>query len=90
MVAWEVPESDGGDAITQYTVERRNANKNTWIKVGDTDANTLTIKATKLTEGNEYFFRVVAENTIGVSDPCETTDPIMAKLPFGKSSFHNS
>ena len=52
--------------------------------MGETDANTLTIKATKLTENNQYHFRVVAENEVGVSDPCETDEPITAKLPFGE------
>ena len=84
MVAWETPEDDGGDAITGYKVEKRDAKKNTWTKVGDTDANTLTIKATKLMEGHEYYFRVVAENAIGVSDPCEMDEPVTAKLPYGK------
>ena len=66
-------------------MERRNIEKQSWISVGETDAKTLTIKATKLTEGHQYLFRVVAENVVGVSDPCETSDPITAKLPFGKS-----
>jgi hypothetical protein len=83
-VAWEVPEDDGGRPITGYTVERRNAEKQTWIKVGQVDANTLTIKATKLTEGHQYFFRVVASNEVGISEPCTTDEPITAKLPFGK------
>ena len=43
----------------------------------------LKAKATKLTEGHKYHFRVVAENSIGVSNPCETDEPITAKLPFG-------
>ena len=42
----------------------------------------LKAKATKLTEGHKYIFRVVAENSIGTSDPCET-EQITAKLPFG-------
>lgn len=86
MVTWEVPEDDGGEPITGYSVERRDVEKQTWIKVGDTDANTLTIKATKLIEGHQYHFRVVAENSVGVSDPCDTKEPITAKLPFGKGT----
>ena len=87
VVAWEVPESDGGSPITQYKVERRSTTKNSWIVVGTTKPDTLTIKASKLTEGHEYDFRVVAENDIGVSDPCQTEAPIMAKLPFGEYYF---
>ena len=62
VVEWEVPEDDGGEPITGYTVERRNAEKQTWIKVGEVDADTLTIKATKLTKAHRYYFHVVAEN----------------------------
>ena len=83
-VAWDVPEDDGGEPITGYKVERRSKERNTWTLVGKTDAKTLTIKATKLTEGHHYDFRVVAENSIGESDPCMTDQPVEAKLPFGK------
>ena len=44
----------------------------------------MTVKADKLTEGHKYLFNVVAENCIGVSEPCETDSPTEAKLPFGK------
>ena len=65
-------------------VERRDAKKSAWVNAGTTDAKTLTLKVTKLTEGNEYFFRVYAENEIGQSEPAQNDDAIMAKLPFGK------
>ncbi len=45
----------------------------------------LKAQASKLTEGHQYVFRAVAENSVGISDPCET-QPITAKLPFGESS----
>lgn len=64
-----------------------NGNLPTLFQVGDTDAKTLTIKATKLTENNKYYFRVVAENEVGVSDPCTTDEPITAKLPFGNENL---
>ena len=55
--------------------------------MGTTEADLLTIKADKLMEGEEYYFRVVAENAIGVSEPCEMSQPVTAKLPFGKSEL---
>ena len=36
----------------------------------------------KLIEGNDYFFRVCAENSIGASDWTTTDDAITARLPF--------
>ncbi len=32
-VTWEPSEDDGGEPITGYTVERRNVDKQSWIKV---------------------------------------------------------
>ena len=83
VVAWEVPESDGGEPIIKYTVERRTAEKAAWVKVDSTATDTLTLKATKLIEETKYLFRVVAENSIGVSEPCEMKEPVTAKLPYG-------
>ena len=34
--------------------------------------------------GEEYDFRISAENEYGVSEPLQTTEPVLAKYPFGK------
>ncbi len=39
---------------------------------------------TKLIEGHQYNFKVMAENEIGESDPCVSSEPIKARLPFGE------
>lgn len=36
-----------------------------------------------LEPGTKYDFRVMAENSQGVSEPLETTEPVLAKHPFG-------
>ena len=53
-----------------------------FTKAGETDANTLEYKVTKLTEGNKYFFKIYAENEVGESEPGMNDEPITAKLPF--------
>ena len=83
VLAWDVPESDGGSPIKFYTLEKRDIKRSAFTKVDETDAKTLTIKAKKLVEGNDYIFRVCAENVIGASD-WTTLDPVKARLPFGK------
>lgn len=48
------------------------------------DNTTTTFAVQKLLEGNEYFFRVAAENEIGVGESEELFDGIIAKSPFGE------
>ena len=81
-IEWDVPESDGGSPITGYKIEKRDAKRDNYIKVGETEADKLEIKSTKLVEGNQYHFRVYAVNEIGESEPGITDEPITAKLPF--------
>lgn len=81
-VTWDVPESDGGAPITGYRVEKRDAKRDNFTKVGETNSKTLEIKASKLVEGNQYYFRVYAINEVGESKPAVTDEPITAKLPF--------
>ncbi len=45
----------------------------------------MTFKVPKLREGNEYNFKVVAENKIGESEPATLPQGVVAKLPFGES-----
>jgi len=86
VVGWDAPESDGGSPLTKYKVEKRDATRTAYVQVEDVDGKTLKAKATKLSEGNKYFFRVAAENEIGLSDWTETAEPVEAKMPFGTTS----
>ena len=87
VLAWDVPEQDGGSAITGYTVEKRDMKRAAYVKVEKTDSQTLTLKVPKLVEGSVYSFRVNAENEVGISDWTELPEPVTAKLPFGEYTF---
>ena len=43
------------------------------------------VRVRNLSVGKEYDFRVRAENQHGTSEPCETSEPIKARHPFGES-----
>ena len=83
-ITWQAPEDDGGKPITLYIVERREANRRSWNKVGD--STTLEFAVADLVENNQYIFRVIAQNDVGLSEPTES-DTITAKNQFGKLSL---
>ena len=44
----------------------------------------LTYHITDLTQGDEYLFRVAAQNKAGVGKASEPTSPVVPKPPYGK------
>ena len=86
-MTWRAPKSDGGSMITGYVIECREGSRTTWTRVGTTSSETLRYKATRLTEGSEYTFRVAAENSIGVGEFATTDKAVKADVPFGQSAY---
>lgn len=82
---WRPPAYDGGQRVTHYQVERKEAGTSHWIIVSSYCKDT-TFQCQGLIEGNEYLFRVSAVNENGAGPPLEGTNPIKAKAPFGKCS----
>lgn len=82
---WSPPDNDGGSPVTNYVVLRRETSTREWTEVSTNIARSA-IKATKLTKGEEYQFRIKAENRYGISDHIDT-NPITVKLPYSMSSF---
>jgi len=64
---WKKVKDDGGAAIEQYQLEKKDNEKESWAACGHTQDNTLTLPG--LMGGLTYQFRVYAVNRIGDSDP---------------------
>lgn len=69
---WRPPRDCGGLELTQYTVEKCDAQQRVWIKVTNVSKDVLTVNITKLTANAQYLFRVSAQNAIGESEPLES------------------
>jgi titin len=66
---WGEPETDGGSDVTGYVIEVREAIRRAWQKAGAIDATEKRqFTVTPLLEGQQYMFRVAAENECGVGE----------------------
>lgn len=81
-LSWTPSESDGGSKIIGYIVEKKDMGR--WVKVNRSPVRETTMVVTDLVEKNEYEFRVMAENKVGVGEPSAPSSRVVAKLPFGK------
>uniref|UniRef100_A0A8C9U1E8 Titin-like n=1 Tax=Scleropages formosus TaxID=113540 RepID=A0A8C9U1E8_SCLFO len=79
-ITWKPPQEDGGSKISHYVVERRETSRLIWTLV-DPKVKMLSLKITKLLEGNQYCFRVMAVNDYGVGEPLQS-EPVNIKCPF--------
>lgn len=82
-VTWKPPAKDGGCPVTGYHVEVAEARPELkWLRV-----NTRPVKEAKfrIDDGikpeKKYVIRVRAINSVGVSDPSETSDKVFTKDP---------
>ncbi|TNN69535.1 Titin [Liparis tanakae] len=78
---WYFPENDGGSPISNYVVEKRETERKAWTSLSFT-ASRQNAVAHGLTVGKSYFFRVAAENAIGLGPFMETAAELLAKDPI--------
>lgn len=71
-IDWDPPKYNGGTPITNYIIKKSDGKPGNWIKVATVSAYENYCRATRLIEGMNYFFQVIAENKVGVSEPCES------------------
>lgn len=83
---WHFPENDGGSPISNFIIEKREAERKAWTSLSFT-ASRQNAVAHGLTTGKAYFFRVAAENAIGVGPFVETAAEVVVKEPISKCIF---
>lgn len=66
---WEAPTSDGGSPITNYVIEMRTRKDLKWKKVNKDNITDTEFTVPGLKEGEEYEFRITAENKAGAGQP---------------------
>ncbi|XP_046554802.1 titin-like [Haliotis rubra] len=80
-LTWNPPEDDGGSEITHYLLEKRDVMRAHWSHAEKTSSPTCKAKVKNLTEGTEFYFRVMAVNKMAAGIPLESR-PILVKSPF--------
>uniref|UniRef100_A0A8C3F5I9 Titin n=1 Tax=Chrysemys picta bellii TaxID=8478 RepID=A0A8C3F5I9_CHRPI len=83
-LTWEPPEYDGGSPITGYIVELRDKGSIRWEPAMTTAAHELAATMTDVVENKEYYFRVRAQNQIGVGKPSAATRAVKIMDPIGE------
>uniref|UniRef100_U3JIJ2 Immunoglobulin like and fibronectin type III domain containing 1 n=1 Tax=Ficedula albicollis TaxID=59894 RepID=U3JIJ2_FICAL len=73
-VTWDPSASEQWDKNLYYTVLKRESQKGLWHVLGDLIYNNK-FTFTRVVPGRDYYFRVVAKNDLGASDPSDTVQP---------------
>jgi titin len=79
-LTWKKPKDDGNTPVTGYFVEKSDSKNSSYTRIDKTTLNEYIIA--KLVKGESYKFRIIAENKIGLSEPCEMNEYILAKSKF--------
>lgn len=83
---WSTPHNEGGSEVIGYVIEKRENNRRAWQNVGNTDERELSVD--KLIEGNQYHFRLAAQNVVGVGEYAELGQVVVCKSQYCKFCFY--
>jgi len=83
-VRWSEPRDDGGADVSAYVLEKREAGRRMWQAVQTVPRDVTQLEAAGLYEGNQYEFRVAAENAVGVGEFAELRDAVVPRSQFGE------
>uniref|UniRef100_A0A8D1VDI7 Immunoglobulin-like and fibronectin type III domain-containing protein 1 n=1 Tax=Sus scrofa TaxID=9823 RepID=A0A8D1VDI7_PIG len=85
---WRPPKDDGGRALDHYMVERQQAGRSTWLKVGEPPPDSTAFTDPHTERGKKYTFRVRAVTAEGPGEALESKEVLVAPdaLPGPPSS----
>lgn len=84
---WKLPDNDGGERIKSYFIEKKAVNGKAWTTVSPACAS-MALVVPNLLEGQDYLFRIRAENRLGFGPFTETSEPVRARDPICMSATH--
>lgn len=90
LLTWEPPMDSGGSTITGYWIEKREKGTSYWSRVNKIMVSKRGMKGwdytvTRLIEGTEYEFRVMACNAAGIGPPSATSESAFSVDPLSKN-----
>ncbi|XP_077862134.1 twitchin-like [Saccoglossus kowalevskii] len=80
-LTWSKPQSDGGNRIKGYHVDKAEPGSNRWIRCTRNPVPQTMFNIPNLIEDREYEFRVFAENEAGLSEPSQASKSVVVKDP---------
>ncbi|XP_012582235.1 PREDICTED: immunoglobulin-like and fibronectin type III domain-containing protein 1 [Condylura cristata] len=75
---WRPPQDDGGRAVQHYVVERRQAGRSAWRRVGEPPADSTSFTDARVERGRKYAFRVRAVSAEGAGEALESEEVLVA------------
>ena len=88
-LAWDKPQHDGGSRLTGYVIEASKAGSERWMKVVTLKPTVLEHTIISLNEGEQYLFRVRAQNQKGVSEAREIVTAVTVQELKGMNPDYN-
>uniref|UniRef100_A0A3Q2Y7X2 Fibronectin type-III domain-containing protein n=1 Tax=Hippocampus comes TaxID=109280 RepID=A0A3Q2Y7X2_HIPCM len=82
ILVWDAPEDDGGCEVDSYILEKCETRRMVWSTYSASVV-TAYCNVTRLVEGNEYIFRVRAENKMGTG-PAVESKPVTVRTQFNR------
>lgn len=81
VLAWKPSKNDGRSPLTAYYIEMRDPKNGSWSAVTRVTPDITSYCFQTLKTEKEYFFRVIAENSVGKSEPL-TSDGVIPRSPY--------